>query len=110
MPTIVFIDAEGARHEVKAAVGESLMLVGRENGLDIEGACEGVAACSTCHVVVDKDWFERLPEADEDEQDMLDLAMRLTRTSRLGCQIEVTEDMDGLVVRLPGETRNMMLD
>jgi 2Fe-2S ferredoxin len=110
MPTIVFIDAEGPRHEVEARIGENLMTVGREHGLDIEGACEGVAACSTCHLIVDEVWFARLPPADEDEQDMLDLAMGLTRTSRLGCQIDVTEEMDGLVVRLPREIRNMMLD
>ncbi len=110
MPTIVFIDAEGARHEVEAKVGENLMTVGREHGLDIEGACEGVAACSTCHLIVADDWFARLAPPDEDEQDMLDLAMGLSRTSRLGCQIEVTEAMDGLVVHLPREIRNMMFD
>ncbi len=66
-------------------------------------------ACSTCHVIVDKNWYERLPERDEDEEDTLDLARGLTATSRLGCQIIVTEKLDGLTVQLPKETRNMLL-
>ena len=67
-------------------------------------------ACSTCHIVVDADWYKKLPPPSEDEEDMLDLAFGLTRTSRLGCQIIITEDNDGLRVKLPGETRNMLLD
>ena len=65
-------------------------------------------ACSTCHIV-SEDWFEKLPDASEEEEDMLDLAYGLTRTSRLGCQITVTEDLDGLVIKVPDETRNMMM-
>ena len=67
-------------------------------------------ACSTCHVIVDKDWYRKLPEPSEDEEDILDLAFGLTRTSRLGCQMIITEGFDGLRVSLPGETRNMMMD
>ena len=66
-------------------------------------------ACSTCHLIVSEDWFEKLPDASEEEEDMLDLAYGLTKTSRLGCQITVTEDLDGLVLKLPDETRNMMM-
>ena len=66
-------------------------------------------ACSTCHIIVSEDWFEKLPDASEEEEDMLDLAYGLTRTSRLGCQITVTEDLDGLVIKVPDETRNMMM-
>ena len=66
-------------------------------------------ACSTCHVIIDKSWYQKLDEVSEDEEDMLDLAFGLTRTSRLGCQIVITEEMDGLVVSLPKETRNMLL-
>ena len=66
-------------------------------------------ACSTCHVIIDKSWYQKLNEVSEDEEDMLDLAFGLTRTSRLGCQIMITEEMDGLVVSLPKETRNMLL-
>ena len=64
-------------------------------------------ACSTCHVIVEKKWYCKLEEASEDEEDMLDLAFGLTRTSRLGCQIEITEELDGLVVLLPKELRNI---
>lgn len=66
-------------------------------------------ACSTCHVIIDKKWYRKLDEVSEDEEDMLDLAFGLTRTSRLGCQIVITEELDGLVVSLPRETRNMLL-
>ena len=76
----------------------------------MEGACEGSLACSTCHVVVSDDDFDRLEEATEDEEDMLDLAFGLTHTSRLGCQIIITEELDGLTVTLPAATRNMMVD
>ena len=66
-------------------------------------------ACSTCHLIVSEDWFKKLPDASEEEEDMLDLAYGLTKTSRLGCQITVTEDLDGLVLKVPDETRNMMM-
>ena len=110
MPKVTFIERDGGRLEVDAPVGLSLLEIARRHDIDIEGACEGSLACSTCHVIVDAEDFERLEEASEDEEDMLDLAFGLTRTSRLGCQIVVTEELDGLTVRLPQETRNMMLD
>ena len=109
MPKITFIERDGNRKDVDAPVGHTLLEVAWANEIDVEGACEGSLACSTCHLIVDKDWFGRLLAADEDEEDMLDLAYGLTRTSRLGCQIKVTDDMDGLVVSLPKEVRNMML-
>ena len=71
--------------------------------------CEGSLACSTCHVIVDPNWFNRLEEPSEDEEDMLDLAFGLTPTSRLGCQIIITEDLDGLTVTVPAETFNQLL-
>jgi 2Fe-2S ferredoxin len=110
MPHMTFIAADGTRIEVSTAVGDSVLDVARENNIAIEGACEGSMACSTCHVIVDKSWYRKLEELSEDEEDMLDLAFGLTRTSRLGCQIEITEELDGLVVALPKETRNMLLD
>ena len=88
---------------------KSLLVAAQQNDIDIEGACEGAMACSTCHIIVSEDWFEKLPDASEEEEDMLDLAYGLTRTSRLGCQITVTEDLDGLVIKVPDETRNMMM-
>jgi 2Fe-2S ferredoxin len=109
MPHITFVNKDGTRKEVEAPLGLSVLEIAHQNNIDLEGACEGSLACSTCHVVVEADWFDMLPEASEDEQDMLDLAFGLTHTSRLGCQIIMTEELDGLVVRLPSATRNMSL-
>jgi ferredoxin, 2Fe-2S len=108
MPKMTFIDRTGARHEVEAPIGLSVLEIAHRNNIDIEGACEGSLACSTCHVIVDAEWYDLLREASEDEEDMLDLAFGLTRTSRLGCQIIITEELDGLTVALPAATRNMM--
>lgn len=109
MPRMTFILADGSKTDVEAAEGQSVMEIACENGLDIEGACDGCMACSTCHVIVDAAWCDRLPAASEEEEDMLDFAIGLTPTSRLGCQIWLTADLDGLVVRLPAETRNALL-
>lgn len=110
MPRIVFVSTDGKqRQEVEARPGDSLLDLAHRHNIDIEGACEGAMACSTCHLIVEPDWFDRLPPASEEEEDMLDLAFGLTRTSRLGCQIEVSEELDGLTVRLPGATRNLLL-
>ena len=110
MPRMVFVEPDGTRREVDAPLGYSLLQIAWDNKIDIEGACEGAMACSTCHVIVAAEWFERLEEATEDEEDMLDLAFDLTPTSRLGCQIVITEALDGLVVNLPSQTRNMLLE
>jgi ferredoxin, 2Fe-2S len=110
MPKLTFILKDGSRKEVEAPIGLSVMEIAHQHGVDIEGACEGSLACSTCHVIVDKVWFEKLAPATEDEEDMLDLAFGLTHTSRLSCQIRMSEALDGLVVKLPAATRNMMVD
>ena len=110
MPKLVFIEKSGNHKEVDAPPGTSVMEAARENGVDIEGACDGSLACSTCHVIVDPDWFAKLDGVSEDEDDMLDLAIGLSKTSRLGCQIVMSEELDGLVVALPGETRNLLLE
>lgn len=107
MPKITFIERNGNRKQVDAPVGLSLLEVAHKNNVEIEGACEGSLACSTCHVIIEPEWFDALPEASEDEEDMLDLAFGLTKTSRLGCQIIVSDEMDGLVVSLPTATRNI---
>jgi ferredoxin, 2Fe-2S len=109
MPRIVFIDRDGTEREVDAPLGLSVLEVAHRNDIDIEGACEGSLACSTCHVIVDPEWYELLKDASEDEEDMLDLAFNLSKTSRLGCQIIITEELDGLTVRLPAATRNLLL-
>jgi ferredoxin, 2Fe-2S len=108
MPKMTFIERDGTAREVDAPLGLSVLEIAHRNKIDIEGACEGSLACSTCHVIVDPDWYDLLKEATEDEEDMLDLAFGLTQTSRLGCQIIMTEELDGLTVRLPAATRNMM--
>jgi ferredoxin, 2Fe-2S len=108
MPKMTFIERDGTRREVDAPLGLSVLEIAHKHGIDIEGACEGSLACSTCHVIVDTEWFELLKDASEDEEDMLDLAFGLTKTSRLGCQIIMTEELDGLTVTLPQATRNLM--
>src|SRR5437660_12906770 len=108
MPKMTFIERDGTRREVDAPLGASVLQVARHHDIDIEGACEGSLACSTCHVIIDAEWYELLKEPTEDEEDMLDLAFGLTRTSRLGCQIIITEELDGLTVSLPAGSRNMM--
>ena len=108
MPKMTFILKDGSRKEVDAPLGLSVLEIAHKYDVDIEGACEGSLACSTCDVIVDPAWFRKLAEPTEDEEDMLDLAFGLTETSRLGCQIVMTEALDGLVVKLPAGTRNMM--
>lgn len=110
MPKVIFVTPDEKKIEVEAPTGISLLEVAHTNNIDLEGACEGSLACSTCHVVVDPEWYPKLEEATEDEEDMLDLAFGLTHTSRLGCQIILTEALDGITVRLPAGTRNMQLD
>jgi 2Fe-2S ferredoxin len=110
MPKMTFIKTDGSRLEVDAPLGLSVLEIAHRNNIDLEGACEGSLACSTCHVIVDPEWYEILPNASEDEEDMLDLAFGLTQTSRLGCQLIITEELDGLTVSLPAGTRNMMAD
>ncbi|MET4697731.1 2Fe-2S ferredoxin [Constrictibacter sp. MBR-5] len=108
MPKVTFIYPDGRKRDVEPQSGLTILEIARKFDIDIEGACEGSLACSTCHVIVDPEWSERLDEPSEDEEDMLDLAFGLTPTSRLGCQITVTDDLDGLVVSLPSETRSAM--
>lgn len=106
MPKMVFIQRDGSRKEVEAPLGLSVLEIAHRHGVDIEGACEGSLACSTCHVIVEAGWFAKLASPTEDEEDMLDLAFDLQETSRLGCQIIMTDALDGLVVKLPAGSRN----
>jgi ferredoxin len=89
--------------------GDSLLEVAQAAGMPLEGTCEGQMACSTCHVIVRPEWFDSLPEASEDEEDMLDLAAEVEGTSRLSCQIVLTSAMDGLTVRIPGVSHDMQV-
>ncbi len=105
---VIFLE-KGEKKEFQVPVGTSVLQAARDNNIDLEGACEGSLACSTCHVIVEKDFYEMLKEPSEDEEDMLDLAFGLTPTSRLGCQIILTKELDGLTLTVPDETRNVSL-
>jgi len=104
---VTFITADGAKVEAEGAPGDRLLEVAQAAGMPLEGTCEGQMACSTCHVILLPEWFELLPAASGDEEDMLDLAAGVARTSRLSCQIALTEALDGMVVRIPEESRDM---
>lgn len=107
MTKVRFLKADGSLdREVEAPEGANLLHVAQDNGQPLEGACEGQMACSTCHVIVDPADFERLPPASEEEDDLLDLAWHVTRTSRLACQIELGGDLDTLTVKMPGGFHN----
>ncbi len=109
MTKVRFLRVDGSLgKEVEADAGQRLLDVAWAAREPLEGACEGVMACSTCHVIVDAADFERLPPASEEEEDLLDLAAHATRTSRLACQILLTEAMDSLTVKIPPEARNWM--
>ena len=108
MPKVVFIERNGKSKQVNAGTNLNLLQVAQGAGVDIEGACEGSMACSTCHVIVAEDWISKLPKAHATEEDMLDLTYGVARNSRLACQIIVTDELDGLTICLPSATRNMM--
>ena len=104
---VTFVNADGKRIEATGKPGESLLEVAHRFDVPIEGACEGCMACSTCHVIVQDPWFDRLPEPREEEEDMLDFAAGVRRTSRLSCQIDLTQALDGLSVTVPAEAHDM---
>ncbi|CAL9734236.1 adrenodoxin homolog, mitochondrial [Monosporozyma servazzii] len=104
---ITFVLKDGEQKTYEVAEGDSLLDIAQGHNLDMEGACGGSCACSTCHVIVDPDYYDAIPEASEEEDDMLDLAYGLTETSRLGCQVKMSRDIDGIRVALPQMTRNV---
>ncbi len=110
MARVTFINPDGSRLEAEAPLGEYLLEIGQRHGIDLEGACESAMACSTCHVIVDPAFWDKLPAPSEEEEDMLDFAYGLSTTSRLACQIEITEALDGLIVRVPRGAHNMLID
>ena len=104
MPRITFVHRNGKETTIDAEIGKSVMEIAVDNDVEIEAACEGSLACATCHMIVlDRDRYDALPEVDEDEEDMLDLAFGLTKTSRLTCQVRVTEALDGIRFKVPDE-------
>ena len=102
--TVTFLDPNGRAVAATCEPGDNLLRAGQAAGLPLEGTCEGQMACSTCHVIVAAEWFDRLPPASEEEEDMLDFAAGARRTSRLSCQIELTADLDGLSVSVPKDS------
>jgi len=105
---IIFIE-NNKEIEVEASVGLSVLEVAHENNIDLEGACEGSLACATCHVILEEKIYNILEQPAEAEEDMLDLAFGLTHTSRLGCQISLTKELNGMRVRVPSATRNISI-
>ncbi len=103
MAKLTFVNRDGSETQVDARDGLSVMEVAIDNDVDIEAACEGSLACATCHMVVDPAWYEKIGGPSEEEEDMLDLAFGLTRTSRLTCQIRVSDAIDGIRFTLPEE-------
>lgn len=102
MPKITFIEQDGTPHEVEAEVGMTVMEAAVKNSVPgIEAECGGACSCATCHVYVDNEWREKTGQPDEMEEDMLDFAFDVRDSSRLSCQIKVTEELDGLVVTVP---------
>ncbi|KAH0831040.1 2Fe-2S ferredoxin-type domain-containing protein [Lanmaoa asiatica] len=109
--TLHFKDHKGTPIKtIEANEGDDILSLAHEWDIDLEGACEGSIACSTCHIILPPEHYDHLPEPSDDENDMLDLAFGLTDTSRLGCQVHITRDMDGMEIRLPSATRNMFVD
>jgi len=109
MPKMTFLKPGGETLEVEAPLGKTILEIAQHNGLELEGACEGSLACSTCHLIISDEDFERLEDPSDDEEDMLDLAYGLKPTSRLGCQIIMSEELDGMVVELPSTFHNQLL-
>lgn len=105
---ITFINKDGSQKTFEVSEGDNILDIAQAYHLDMEGACGGSCACSTCHIIVDPEYYDKIPEPDDDENDMLDLAFGLTETSRLGCQVVMTKELDGLRVALPTMTRNLM--
>ncbi|TYC86821.1 2Fe-2S iron-sulfur cluster-binding protein [Novosphingobium sp. BW1] len=109
MVYVQFVTTEGNKVSAEAEPGTRLLEVAQAAGMPLEGTCEGQMACSTCHVYLSDEWFAKVEPASMDEEDMLDLAAGVARTSRLSCQIELTEDLDGIEVRIPGVSRDMQI-
>ncbi|XP_050434319.1 adrenodoxin-like protein 1, mitochondrial isoform X2 [Adelges cooleyi] len=107
---VTFIDKHGKRTLVNGKIGDNVLYLAHRFGIELEGACEASLACTTCHCYVSDDYTSKLPEADEKEEDLLDLAPFLRENSRLGCQIILDKSLDGIELELPAATRNFYVD
>ena len=101
MPTVKFIKTDGSEHELNVDNGSTLMEIGRDNNMGLEGTCGGSLSCATCHVYFSDADFARVGPPSDDEMDMLELAFGLTPTSRLGCQVMIDDNLDGLTIKVP---------
>ncbi|KAG2249103.1 hypothetical protein Bca4012_087561 [Brassica carinata] len=108
---VIFVDKDGEEIHIKVPVGMNILEAAHENDIELEGACECSLACSTCHVIVmDTEYYNKLEEPTDEENDMLDLAFGLTETSRLGCQVIAKPELDGIRLAIPSATRNFAVD
>ncbi|KYN28587.1 Adrenodoxin-like protein, mitochondrial, partial [Trachymyrmex cornetzi] len=107
---VTFIDKTGKKVKIKGKVGDNVLYLAHRHEIDIEGACEASLACTTCHVYVHHDYVDKLSTPDEREEDLLDLAPFLKENSRLGCQIILKKELDGIELELPKATRNFYVD
>ncbi|KAF8096143.1 hypothetical protein N665_0317s0049 [Sinapis alba] len=108
---VIFVDKDGEEIHIKVPVGMNILEAAHENDIELEGACECSLACSTCHVIVmDTEYYNKLEEPTDEENDMLDLAFGLTETSRLGCQVIAKAELDGIRLAIPSATRNFAVD
>ena len=107
---IVYINKEGTKVPIRGKIGDNVLYLAHRYDIPLEGACEASLACSTCHVYVDEKFCDLLNEPKEEEDDMLDMATHLKENSRLGCQIILTKEMDGMILTLPPATRNFYVD
>ncbi|KAM3693809.1 hypothetical protein ACJW31_07G012400 [Castanea mollissima] len=109
--SVTFVDKDGVEKHLRVPIGMSMLEAAHENDIELEGACEGSLACSTCHVIVkDMEYYNKLEEPTDEENDMLDLAFGLTETSRLGCQVIAKPELDGIRLVIPAATRNFAVD
>ncbi|KQK19151.1 uncharacterized protein LOC100839282 [Brachypodium distachyon] len=109
--SVTFVNKDGSEQTISVPVGMSMLEAAHENDIELEGACEGSLACSTCHVIVmDVKHYNKLEDPTDEENDMLDLAFGLTETSRLGCQVIAKPELDGVRLALPAATRNFAVD
>lgn len=107
---ITYIDKHGKLFPVRGKVGDNVLYLAHRHGIEMEGACEASLACTTCHVYVDEKFIDKLPEAEEKEEDLLDMAPYLKENSRLGCQIKLQKELEGMKLTLPKATRNFYVD
>jgi ferredoxin len=106
---VTFIEPDGTRVPVTGKAGQSLLDLAHANDVELEGACEASLACSTCHVILPSAYYAKLPPSSEEEDDMLDMAFGLTDSSRLGCQVKLAPELEGMDIQLPAATRNMQV-